>query len=96
MSLQVCIQDKGLRKSLPTSSALKKFLPRVSKFVLFQVNILRESFITLQALIRLHPRVHPFVYCEILKCFEIFATLLAGEVHAGQWVGADWGVGERF
>ena len=37
-----------------------------------------------------------YVYFKILKCCEIFATLIAGDVHAGRWLEADWGVGKRF
>ena len=65
-------------------------------FVSFLVSRLRESFITLQALIGLHPRVCSLVYCEILECCEVLVRLLAGEVHAGRWLGADWGNEERL
>ena len=34
-----------------------------------------------------------FVSCEIPECCELLATLLAGEVHAGRWLGTDWGTG---
>jgi hypothetical protein len=67
----------------------------MGQFVLVQVTQLRESFITLQAFIRLQPAMDPFVYFEFLKCCEIFATLMAGEGHAGRWLGTDWGIGER-
>ena len=80
-----------MRESLPTSCAFKGFLPRVSKFVLVQVTRLRESFIALQTSIWLHPGMQSFVYFEFLKFCEIFATLLAGEVHAGRWLVVDWG-----
>ena len=52
---------------------------------------MREIFITLHTFIRLQPGMCPFVYFELIKCCEHLVTLLTGEVHGGQWLGADWG-----
>ena len=64
----------------------------MGELVSFQVTRLRKGCTTLHTSIRLHPAMNPFVYCENIESFEFLATLLAGEVHAGRWLEADWGV----
>ena len=72
------------------------FSPEWVNMCFFQVTRQREMFITLHTSIGLHPAMSPFVSCEILEFCEILATLLAGEVHAGRWLAADWGTEKRL